>query len=72
MIGFVKELAVMVVRTNEGVISYPVVETIQKDNICHIVIAPAQISTVAVDNAMRIASDAIASFQGRIRYSDSC
>ena len=42
---FVKELAVMVVRTKDGkVISYPVVETIQKDSICHIVIAPAQVT----------------------------
>lgn len=43
-VPFVKELAVMVVRTKDGqVISYPVVETIQKDSICHIVIAPAQV-----------------------------
>jgi phosphoribosylaminoimidazole carboxylase (NCAIR synthetase) len=40
---FTKELAVMVVRALDGhVRSYPVVETVQKDNICHTVIAPAQ------------------------------
>ncbi len=39
---FVKELAVMVVRSRDGsVVSYPVVETIHKDNICHVTEAPA-------------------------------
>jgi phosphoribosylaminoimidazole carboxylase len=45
---FTKELAVMVVRTKEGVVSYPVVETVQTDNVCHIVTSPAQISATAL------------------------
>eukprot|EP01036_Dinobryon_divergens_P034456 gene34456-44523_t len=64
-VPFVKELAVMVVRTKDGqVISYPVVETIQKDSICHIVIAPAQISSVAERNASSVALKAISTFNG--------
>ncbi|KAI0031534.1 Phosphoribosylaminoimidazole carboxylase [Vararia minispora EC-137] len=40
-VPFVKEIAVMVVRTIDGeVVSYPVVETVHKDNICHLVFAP--------------------------------
>jgi 5-(carboxyamino)imidazole ribonucleotide synthase len=42
-IDFQKELAVMVVRTRNEIKSYPVVETIQKNHICHTVIAPARI-----------------------------
>ncbi len=36
-VPFVKEIAVMVVRTAAGqTYSYPVVETVHKDNICHL------------------------------------
>ncbi|SCV73785.1 BQ2448_6215 [Microbotryum intermedium] len=39
--AFVKEVAVMVVRGADGTIrSYPAVETIHRDSICHIVYAP--------------------------------
>ena len=61
---FVKELAIMVVRTSTGVVSYPVVETIQKDSICHLVVAPAQIATASLNNAVEVAKLAIASFDG--------
>lgn len=43
-VDFDKELAIMVARSFKGKISlFPVVETIQKNNICHYVLAPAQI-----------------------------
>eukprot|EP00127_Corallochytrium_limacisporum_P006889 Clim_evm4s237 gene=Clim_evmTU4s237 len=43
MVPFQKELAVMVVRSRDGTVcSYPVVETIHENNICSVVIAPAQ------------------------------
>lgn len=43
-IPFIKELAIMVARnTNGEIVTYPVVETIHKNNICHTVIAPAKI-----------------------------
>lgn len=64
-VPFVKELAVMVVRTREGrVITYPVVETIQHNNICHIVTAPAQIPPLAAQAALDVAHEAIASLSG--------
>lgn len=44
-VDFDKELAIMVARDFNGKIAlYPVVETIQKNNICHYTLAPAQIS----------------------------
>lgn len=43
-VPFVKELAIMVARSTGGEIAlYPVVETIHRNNICHIVKAPAPI-----------------------------
>ena len=50
-VAFEKELAVMVVRTQEGVVSYPVVETAQRDSVCHLVAAPANISRGAAQAA---------------------
>jgi phosphoribosylaminoimidazole carboxylase PurK protein len=44
-IPFAKELAVMIARGVDGdIVPYPVVETVQKNNICHFVFAPAQVS----------------------------
>lgn len=61
---FVKELAVMVVRSASEVRPYPVVETVQKDNICHITITPAQLSATASNKALAVASQAIAALEG--------
>jgi len=61
---FVKELAVMVVRSASEVRPYPVVETVQKDNICHITITPAQLSATACNKALAVASQAIAALEG--------
>ena len=64
-VPFVKEIAVMVARTQSNqVISYPVVETIQDQNMCHLVIAPALISEQAKVEAMQVASAAIATLSG--------
>lgn len=63
--GFVKELAVMVVRSIEGeVFAYPVVETVHKDNICHIVYAPARIPDSLAVKASLLAENAIKTFPG--------
>lgn len=43
---------------------YPVVETVQKDNICHITITPAQLSADASNRALEVASQAIAALEG--------
>ena len=58
-VPFVKELAVMVARDQHGnMATYPVVETIHHNNICHTVICPAavdaNITTAATELAQRI------------------
>ncbi|KAJ2724704.1 phosphoribosylaminoimidazole carboxylase ade2 [Coemansia sp. Benny D115] len=59
-VPFVKELAVMVVRRPSGqVATYPVVETVQRDNICELVYAPAQIDGQVREAAMKVATDTI-------------
>ncbi|KAJ2704093.1 phosphoribosylaminoimidazole carboxylase ade2 [Coemansia sp. IMI 203386] len=59
-VPFVKELAVMVVRRPSGQVStYPVVETVQRDNICELVYAPAQIDGQVRQQAMKVATDTI-------------
>lgn len=64
-IPYQKELAVMVARSKTGeVVSYDVVETIQKDNICHIVFAPAQIDGLVQKKAKEIAEKSIACLYG--------
>ena len=44
--------------------SYPVVETIQRNSICDVVIAPAIIPQSCRDAAMEVARHAISSFEG--------
>ncbi len=64
-IGFKKELAIMVVRSTTGEsATYPVVETIQKDHICHIVRAPAGIADSVSTNAANMARKAIETIDG--------
>lgn len=61
-VPFTKELAMMVVKTCNGIVCYPLVETIQQNNICHSVIAPAQqISSLSIQRANEICSLAIES-----------
>ncbi|GLC43896.1 hypothetical protein PLESTB_000920700 [Pleodorina starrii] len=62
---FVKELAVMVVRSRDGkVVSYPVVETIHKDNICHVTEAPADVPPAVQAQAREVAEKAISCLEG--------
>lgn len=64
-VPFVKELAVMVVRSGDGeIVTYPVVETIQKNNICHEVIAPAQVYQTIQDQALNMARQVAELFEG--------
>ena len=61
---FVKELAVMVVRSANGsVVSYPLVETVHKDNICHVTEAPAGVPDSVAAEARKVAERAIASLK---------
>ncbi|KDQ62329.1 hypothetical protein JAAARDRAFT_30227 [Jaapia argillacea MUCL 33604] len=65
-VQFIKEIAVMVVRNTAGeVISYPVVETVHKDNICHLVFAPLRSADPGLPaRARAVAEAAIRSFEG--------
>lgn len=62
---FVKELAVMVVRSRDGsVVSYPVVETIHKDSILHVTESPADAPQKVLHAASKYAEKAIACLEG--------
>ncbi|KAJ3401743.1 phosphoribosylaminoimidazole carboxylase ade2, partial [Chytridiales sp. JEL 0842] len=64
-VPFEKELAVMVVRSPDGTVrSYPCVETVQQNNVCHVVIAPAQIDGLLAERARKVAEKAIDSLDG--------
>lgn len=63
-IPFIRELAVMIVRTKKEIITYPVVETIQKNHICHTVIAPASIDKKTQNYINQIAVAALKSIRG--------
>jgi phosphoribosylaminoimidazole carboxylase len=64
--SFVKEVAVMVVRTIDGnVVSYPAVETVHKDSICHLVFAPLRgVGATLEENARKLAEHAVKTFTG--------
>ena len=62
---FQAEIAVMVCHSITGDTAvYPVVETIQKDHICHVVKAPASIPQVTAESAIEIAKAAVAAVKG--------
>jgi phosphoribosylaminoimidazole carboxylase len=66
-VPFSKELAVMVVRTNNKgarTVNYPVVETVQKDSICHLVACPANIPKHTAAAAEAVVTQAIGSLSG--------
>jgi phosphoribosylaminoimidazole carboxylase len=71
--NFQKELAVMVVKTENEVstdrsstIAYPVVETIHEDSICKLVYAPARaISSTVQQKAQELARKAVGSLWGK-------
>lgn len=64
-VPFERELAVMVVRGRDGETrAYPVVETVQRDHICHIVRAPAPISADAAALATELALAAVEAVEG--------
>ncbi|PNS21669.1 phosphoribosylaminoimidazole carboxylase [Sphaceloma murrayae] len=63
---FKMELAVMVVKTKDDVLAYPVVETVHEDSICKLVYAPARGISSDIQQAARdLAKQAIACFSGK-------
>lgn len=63
-VSFEKELAIMVARTKSEIVCYPVVETIQKNHICHTVIAPADINEEQKEKVKKIAVDCVKAVKG--------
>jgi 5-(carboxyamino)imidazole ribonucleotide synthase len=63
-VDFDCELAVMVLRTSREIRSYPVVETIQKNHICHTVIAPARVSHSLIKKVKGIAIESVIAVDG--------
>ncbi|GAB4855377.1 hypothetical protein Ancab_024000 [Ancistrocladus abbreviatus] len=62
---FVKELAVIVARGKDSsILCYPVVETIHRENICHIVKAPAEVPWKIRKLATNVAHKAVSSLEG--------
>ncbi|KAJ9153331.1 hypothetical protein P3X46_026779 [Hevea brasiliensis] len=62
---FVKELAVIVARGRDNtILCYPVVETIHKENICHIVKAPADVPWKIRKLATDVSYKAVSSLEG--------
>lgn len=62
---FVKELAVIVTRGRDGATAvYPVVETVQRNHVCHVVRAPAQIPEELARRAAALAKSAVAAVGG--------
>ncbi|AAS51436.1 ACR210Cp [Eremothecium gossypii ATCC 10895] len=62
---FVRELAVMIVRSPEGqLFSYPMVETVHQNNICHLCYAPARVADSIQLRAKLLAERAVATLPG--------
>jgi 5-(carboxyamino)imidazole ribonucleotide synthase len=63
--SFQRELAVMITRSAVGeIVTYPVVETIQHDHICHVVKAPAAIPPDLAAHAATLAQRAVTAVGG--------
>lgn len=63
-VDYSMELAVMAVRTSKEIQCYPVVQTIQENHICKMVLAPAQISNNLAEEAKEIAFECIKAVDG--------
>lgn len=65
LVAFSKELVVLAARDTRGnVVFYPVVETVHHNNICHIVMAPAQISPAIRKRATGLAKGVMKRLKG--------
>jgi 5-(carboxyamino)imidazole ribonucleotide synthase len=63
--NFIGELAVMVTRGSDGImVNYPVVESVQKNHICHIVRAPARIDNAIANETIELARKAVTTIDG--------
>jgi phosphoribosylaminoimidazole carboxylase len=63
---FKLELAVMVVKTKDGVLTFPTVETVHEDSICKLTYAPPRnVSDAIAQRAQELAKKAIGAFEGK-------
>ncbi|KAF2850310.1 phosphoribosylaminoimidazole carboxylase [Plenodomus tracheiphilus IPT5] len=63
---FRMELAVMVVKTKDGVLTFPTVETVHEDSICKLTYAPPRnVSPAIAQKAQDLAKKAIGAFEGK-------
>ncbi|EDU44487.1 PurK Phosphoribosylaminoimidazole carboxylase NCAIR synthetase [Pyrenophora tritici-repentis] len=63
---FKMELAVMVVKTKDGVLTFPTVETVHEDSICKLTYAPPRnVSKKTAKRAQELAKKAIGAFEGK-------
>lgn len=64
-VPFERELAVMVARSRDGSIAtYPLVETVQRDHICHLVSVPARVDDEVREHALDYARRAVEAIDG--------
>jgi len=64
-VPFSKELAVVVARNTKGeIVTYPVVETVHKNNICHLVLAPAPVDAKLIKQAKDLAVQTMKELKG--------
>ena len=64
-VPFSREVAVMVVRSTGGkIVSYPVVETVHRESVCHLVFAPLRAADHIVEHARKVAESAVSTFEG--------
>ena len=65
VVPFEKELAIVAARTTDGDMQiFPLVETIHKNHICHMVLAPAPVPEEIAQKAHDLAQKVLASFDG--------
>ena len=70
-VPFAKELAVMVVRTRpeggteDDMMCFPLVETLQRDGICDTVVCPAQVPESVRESALAVARQAVGCLRGQ-------
>ncbi|KAF2640042.1 phosphoribosylaminoimidazole carboxylase [Massarina eburnea CBS 473.64] len=63
---FRMELAVMVVKTKDGVLTFPTVETVHEDSICKLTYAPPRnVNKKTAQRAQELAKKAIEPFEGK-------
>jgi len=63
-LDFAREVAVVVAKSGEQVVSFPVAETIQEKQICHFVIAPARLATATLTRVQEYAERLIQGARG--------